>query len=283
MSVPKSGAGPRDAPEQAIAKLLEVMRRLREPVRGCPWDLEQTFETIVPYTLEEAYEVADAIARADLGALRSELGDLLFQVVFHARLAEEQGAFDFADVVTGIAGKLTRRHPHVFADASYANAAEQTAAWEQFKADERGAEGVRGTLDGIAQALPALTRAHKLGKRAAGVNFDWPNTDGVRDKVREELAELDEAVVGGEGEARMSEELGDLLFVIANWARHLGLDAEAALRGANAKFERRFAFIEAAALRHGLTLTGLSAEQWESFWREAKDAEKAAAGPKSAG
>ena len=226
-----SNTGPRSVlePEQALLRLLDVMRRLREPERGCPWDLAQTFETLVPYTLEEAYEVADAVARADLRALRDELGDLLFQVVFHSRLAEEQGAFSFADVAAGIADKLTRRHPHVFADATYASAAEQTSAWEQFKAAERDAHGARGTLDGVARALPALVRAHKLGKRAAGVNFDWPNTSGVRDKVREELAELDEAVNGREGEARMSEELGDLLFVIANWARHLGLDAEAAL------------------------------------------------------
>lgn len=274
---------PGSNPEQALAQLLDVMRRLREPARGCPWDLEQTFETIVPYTLEEAYEVADAIARNDLAALRGELGDLLFQVVFHARIAEEQGVFDFADVAASIVEKLTRRHPHVFADVTYANSAEQTSAWERFKADERGAVGARGTLDGIARALPALVRAHKLGKRAASVNFDWPNTSGVREKVREELAELDEAVAGAEGEARMSEELGDLLFVIANWARHLGLDAEAALRSANTKFERRFAFIEAAAHRNGLTLPGLSAEQWDAFWREAKVVEKAAAGPKSAG
>lgn len=267
---------------EALSQLLEVMRRLREPERGCPWDLEQTFETIVPYTLEEAYEVADAIARADLRALRDELGDLLFQVVFHSRLAEEQGAFGFADVAAGIAEKLTRRHPHVFSDASYASAAEQTSAWEQFKAVERGATGARGALDGVARALPALTRAHKLGKRAAGVNFDWPNTSGVRDKVREELAELDEAVQGREGEARMSEELGDLLFVIANWARHLGLDAEAALRSANAKFERRFAFIEAAAGPLGLALPSLTADQWEALWQQAKAAEKRPAGPDSA-
>ena len=282
MSVSKVSAGFQGAPEQALSKLLEVMRRLREPSRGCPWDLEQTFETIAPYTLEEAYEVADAIARADLHALRSELGDLLFQVVFHSRIAEEQGAFDFADVAVGIAEKLTRRHPHVFADTCYASTAEQTAAWERFKAEERGAEGARGILDGVAHALPALTRAHKLGKRAAGVNFDWPNTSGVRDKVREELAELDEAVNGGEGEARMSEELGDLLFVIANWARHLGLDPETALRGANTKFERRFAFIEASASRRGLALASLSAEQWETLWSQAKDMEKGSAAPKSA-
>ncbi len=281
MSLPTFDQDPDRKSAQSLARLLDVMRRLREPGRGCPWDLEQTFETIVPYTLEEAYEVADAIARADLRALRDELGDLLFQVVFHSRLAEEQGAFDFSDVAAGIAEKLTRRHPHVFADASYANAAEQTSAWEQFKAEERGATGARGTLDGVARALPALTRAHKLGKRAAGVNFDWSNTGGVRDKVREELAELDEAVQGGEGEARMSEELGDLLFVIANWARHLGLDAEAALRGANAKFERRFAHIEAAAARQGLALPGLSPEQWELLWQQAKRAEKQPASPDS--
>jgi ATP diphosphatase len=279
-----SNTGPRSVlePEQALLRLLDVMRRLREPERGCPWDLAQTFETLVPYTLEEAYEVADAVARADLRALRDELGDLLFQVVFHSRLAEEQGAFSFADVAAGIADKLTRRHPHVFADATYASAAEQTSAWEQFKAAERDAHGARGTLDGVARALPALVRAHKLGKRAAGVNFDWPNTSGVRDKVREELAELDEAVNGREGEARMSEELGDLLFVIANWARHLGLDAEAALRGANAKFERRFAFIEAAAGQQGLALSGLSAQQWETLWQAAKDTEKASESTTSA-
>lgn len=259
----------------ALGALLEVMRRLRDPATGCPWDREQTFASIAPYTLEEAFEVADAIERADLAALRDELGDLLFQVVFHARMAEEQGAFDFADVAAGIAGKLQRRHPHVFADARFATAAEQEAAWERLKAEERGAQGEAGVLDGVARALPALTRAQKLGKRAGRVGFDWPGATDVRAKVAEELAETDAAIAVDPASAHSFEELGDLLFVIANWARHLGHDPEAALRAATAKFERRFRHIEAAAAAAGQPLAGLDAAGWEALWQAAKRAEKA--------
>ena len=259
---------------KALARLLEVMRRLRDPLQGCPWDREQTFATIAPYTLEEAFEVADAIERQDLAALRDELGDLLFQVVFHARLAEEQGAFDFAAVADGIAAKLQRRHPHVFADTRYATADEQSSAWERFKAEERGAQGAAGVLDGVARALPALTRAQKLGKRAGRVGFDWPGAPDVRAKVAEELAELDEAVAADGASAHSFEELGDLLFVIANWARHLGHDPEAALRAATGKFERRFRHIERSAAATGERLEGLDAARWEALWQAAKRAER---------
>jgi ATP diphosphatase len=259
---------------QGIAALLEVMRRLRDPVTGCPWDREQSYATIIPYTLEEAFEVADAVERADLAALRDELGDLLFQVVFLARLAEEQGAFDFDAVAAGIAAKLVRRHPHVFAGASHADAQAQTADWERRKAEERAARGEGGTLAGVARALPALTRAQKIGKRAGRVGFDWPGAADVRDKVAEELAEVDAAVQVDPGSAHTFEELGDLLFVIANWARHLGHDPEAALRAATGKFERRFAHIEAAATAAGEPLESLSAARWEALWQAAKRAER---------
>lgn len=271
MEDPRGGCA---EPMAALASLLEVMRRLRDPVAGCPWDRQQTFETIAPYTLEEAFEVADAIERRDLGALRDELGDLLFQVVFHARLAEEQGAFGFGDVAASIAEKLQRRHPHVFAGVQHATAAEQQADWERLKAAERRTRGESGQLGGIARALPALSRARKLGQRAAAVRFDWPSVAGVREKVAEELSELDAAVAADPGSSHAFEELGDLLFVIANWARHLGHDPEAALRGANAKFERRFAYIERAAAAAGEPLEALDAERWEALWRQAKSLEK---------
>lgn len=253
--------------EQALADLLEVMRRLRDPQGGCPWDVAQTFSSIAPYTLEEAYEVADAIERDDMAALRDELGDLLFQVVFHARIAQEAGAFAFADVARGIADKLTRRHPHVFAAAAHAD-------WEGLKAQERKADGAQGALDGVALALPALTRAAKLGKRAARVNFDWQHGDQVRAKVSEELAELDAAVAADEGSARVEEELGDLLFALAQWARHQGIDPEAALRGANQKFQRRFAAMETLLSTQGRASNGLGLEQWETLWQQAKNAAK---------
>jgi MazG family protein len=257
-------------PEQALRQLLEVMAQLRDPRSGCPWDLAQDFASIVPYTLEEAFEVADAIERGEPAAIRDELGDLLFQVVFHARLGEERGWFDFAAVAAGIADKLRRRHPHVFADATRADAATQGVEWERIKAAERGAAGARGALDGIARALPALSRAAKLGRRAGRVGFDWPDAAGVRDKVREELAEVDEVLASGAASQRRAEELGDLLFAVANWSRHLGVDAEEALRAANHKFERRFAVMEALARSRGLDLAGLSAADWEGLWQEAK-------------
>ena len=228
-----------------IEKLLEIMDRLRDPDMGCPWDLEQDFPTIAPYTIEEAYEVADAIAREDMAALRDELGDLLFQVVFYARMAKEAGAFDFGDVVGAICGKMLRRHPHVFGSDAERAAGPAEGSWERIKAEERRDGDEEGALAGVALSLPALKRAQKLGKRAAGVGFDWPDRKGVRDKIAEELEELEEAV-GTRDPAQVEEEFGDLLFAIVNLARHLDVDAENALMGANRKFERRFADMEKA-------------------------------------
>jgi len=253
---------------EQLEALLTLMRRLRDPQGGCPWDREQTFETTAPYTIEEAYEVADAIARADQDRLCDELGDLLFQVVFHARIAEERGQFDFADVAQGIREKLVRRHPHVFGTAS-ADEAALRVSWEAHKASERAARGARGVLADVPAALPALTRAAKLGKRAGRVGFDWDGAAGVRAKIAEELAELDRAAEAG-GKDQIAEELGDLLFTIANWARHVDLDAEQALRSASLKFERRFDCMESQALRAQLRLETLSAAQWEQLWSAAK-------------
>jgi nucleoside triphosphate diphosphatase len=253
---------------EQLEALLALMRTLRDPQGGCPWDREQTFESIAPYTIEEAYEVADAIARADLERLCDELGDLLFQVVFHARMAEERGQFDFADVAQGIREKLVRRHPHVFGTASRDMAALRHS-WEAQKASERAARGSRGVLADVPGALPALTRAAKLGKRAGSVGFDWDGAAGVRAKIDEELAELDRAMEAGRKD-QISEELGDLLFTIANWARHLDLDAEQALRAASLKFERRFECMESQAERSQLRLETLSAAQWEHLWSVAK-------------
>lgn len=262
----------------AIETLLALMARLRDPQRGCPWDLEQTFETIAPYTIEEAYEVADAIERGEHERLRDELGDLLFQVVFHTRMAEERGWFDFADVAESIHNKLVRRHPHVFAGAAI-EAQHLPREWEAQKARERaqaaGDAGDRGTLAGVPKALPALVRAAKLGRRAARVGFDWPDTSGVRAKIDEELAELDAALEAGSAAAGRAgndaaAELGDLLFAVVNLSRHLALDAEGALRGANAKFERRFRNMERLAAKRGLALEQLTAAQWDELWRETK-------------
>ncbi|TLY94999.1 MAG: nucleoside triphosphate pyrophosphohydrolase [Gammaproteobacteria bacterium] len=267
--------------ERALGALLALMARLRDPQRGCPWDREQTFSSIAPYTIEEAYEVADAIERGEREGLRDELGDLLFQVVFHARMAEERGWFDFAAVATTIHDKLVRRHPHVFAGAS-PTPQELVRAWEQQKAQERAASdgpapaGEGTVLAGVPRALPALVRAAKLGRRAARVGFDWPDAREVRAKVLEELHEVDGALAAGEaGEAGsdsgvVADELGDLLFSIVNWSRHLKLDAEAALRAANAKFERRFATMESLARARSLDLESLSAAEWDALWREAK-------------
>jgi len=267
--------------ERALGALLALMARLRDPQRGCPWDREQTFSSIAPYTIEEAYEVADAIERGEREALRDELGDLLFQVVFHARMAEERGWFDFAAVATTIHDKLVRRHPHVFAGAS-PTPQELVRAWEQQKAQERAASagpapaGEGTVLAGVPRALPALVRAAKLGRRAARVGFDWPDAREVRAKVLEELHEMDGALAAGDaGEAGsdsgvVADELGDLLFSIVNWSRHLKLDAEAALRAANAKFERRFATMESLARARSLDLESLSAAEWDALWREAK-------------
>jgi len=255
-----------------IEDLLEIMRRLRDPETGCPWDREQTFRTIAPYTLEEAYEVADAIERDDMAGLKDELGDLLFQVVFHARMAQEAGRFDFADVARGLAEKMRRRHPHVFGDARVEDAAAQTEAWEAHKAKEAEARGeARGVLNGIPVGLPSLVRAQKLGKRAARVGFDWPDTAGVLDKLEEETRELHEAVQAlPDAPERAEEELGDLLFTIANLARHLGADAEGALRRANLKFEQRFGYIEARLAEDGRGPEDVSAKELERLWAEAK-------------
>jgi MazG family protein len=261
--------------ERAVTALLALMARLRDPEHGCPWDREQTFATIAPYTIEEAYEVADAIERGDAQQLRDELGDLLFQVVFHARMAEERGWFDFAEVATAIHDKLVRRHPHVFAGTAV-TAQQLVGIWEEQKAAERAATrpGAEvGVLANVPRALPSLTRALKLGRRAARVGFDWAEAGAVRAKVLEELGEVDAALAAAPAEAQreaLAEELGDLLFSIVNWSRHLELDPEAALRGANAKFERRFQRMEDLARERGLTLKQLSAQEWDALWREAK-------------
>ncbi|MEL7023769.1 MAG: nucleoside triphosphate pyrophosphohydrolase [Pseudomonadota bacterium] len=249
-----------------IENLLEIMARLRDPQSGCPWDVEQTFETIAPYTIEEAYEVADAVDRGDLSDLKDELGDLLLQVVFHARMAEEQSVFEFGDVVRSICDKLVRRHPHVFGDECHqGDADQQLTRWEDIKAAER-AQTVEagGALSGVAKALPALQRAQKLGKRAARVGFDWPNIDGVLAKVGEELAELAAAESGAE----RHEEFGDLLFSVAQVGRHFGIDAEEALRAANRKFVGRFEHMEKSHAR----LSELDPEALETAWETAKRA-----------
>lgn len=258
-------------PEGGIDRLVAIMARLRDPARGCPWDVEQDFDTIAPYTIEEAYEVAEAIANRDMGELVGELGDLLFQVVYHARMAEEAGAFAWGDVVRAISDKMIRRHPHVFGDESRdKSAAQQTADWERVKAGERGRAGA---LDGVATGLPALSRAVKLQNRAARVGFDWPDTGSVLDKIAEETAELVEAERAGDA-ARVFEEYGDLMFVMANLARHLGVDPEAALRAANGKFTRRFQAIEAALAAEGRTPADSDLAEMDALWDAAKRAER---------
>ena len=252
---------------KSIERLQKVMAALRHPQDGCPWDLEQTFASVAPYTIEEAYEVADAIARGDLDELRGELGDLLFQVVFHARMAEEQGAFDLSDVADAIVDKLTRRHPHVFGSPAERAAGQSSDSWESIKAAERAGKQDDGALAGVATALPALHRAQKLGGRAARVGFDWPEADGVRRKVTEELDELDVARAQGE-QAAVEEEFGDLLFALANFGRHLGLDAETALQKANAKFIERFEGMERDA--EGQPLADLSLDALEALWEAQK-------------
>ncbi len=258
-------------PEAALTRLLDIMARLRDPAAGCPWDIEQTFATIAPYTIEEAHEVADAIARGAWGELRGELGDLLLQVVYHARMGEEAGLFDFAAVATAIGDKMVARHPHVFgADSRDKTAADQVRDWERVKAAERGAAG---TLDGVALGLPALTRAVKLQTRAARVGFDWPDASHVLAKIVEEAHELTEAreqLSADETEA----EFGDLLFVLANLARHLAVDPEAALRRANAKFTRRFAAIEAALAARGRRPEDSTLDEMDALWNAAKAAER---------
>jgi ATP diphosphatase len=259
------------SPGKDIESLLEIMRALRDPDGGCPWDIEQTFATIAPYTIEEAYEVAGAIEAEDYDGLKDELGDLLLQVVYHARMAEEAGRFDFGDVVTAITTKMVRRHPHVFAEDSAAigSAAAQTVAWDEHKKRERAAKAQTGLLDDVPTALPALLRAVKLQKRAATVGFDWDNAKKVLDKLAEEAAEVVEAEASGDP-AKVEEEVGDLLFVVANLARHLKADPEGALRGANAKFVRRFKAIEAALAKKGRTTAEASLDEMEALWQAAK-------------
>ena len=245
-----------------IERLVTIMARLRDPVSGCEWDRAQTFASIAPYTIEEAYEVADACERGDMADLRDELGDLLLQVVFHSRMAEEAGHFALADVVASISDKMERRHPHIFGDAADGG----NHRWEQIKAEERAAKADSGALDGVAVGLPALLRAEKLQKRAARVGFDWPDASAPRAKIDEELAEVADAAT----QADREEEIGDLLFAVANWARHLGVDPEAALRAGNAKFERRFKAMEAADAE--FATRDLDAQ--EALWRAVKTAER---------
>ncbi len=284
--------------EQATAALLQLMARLRDPDKGCPWDREQTFATIAPFTIEEAYEVADAIDRDDPRQLRDELGDLLFQIVFHSRMAEERGWFNYADVATSIHDKLVRRHPHVFAGAVVEDLSRtarwppnegqggrdpttkyDASTWEELKARERaeaGRSADSSALADVPKALPALARAAKLGRRAARVGFDWQEAGQVREKVLEEIAEVDQVLAEGApvgestSQARLAEELGDLLFAIANWTLHLQVDPEEALRAANVKFERRFRRMEALAGARGRALESLSAGEWDDLWRQAK-------------
>lgn len=259
-------------PAPNIQRLLEVMARLRRPQDGCPWDLQQNFATIAPYTIEEAYEVAEAIRTNDMAALKDELGDLLLQVVFHARMAEEDGSFDFEAVAGAIADKMVRRHPHVFGEHREADAEAQTRSWEALKAAERAAKAEReghahSVLDGVTLGLPGLTRAVKLQNRAARVGFDWPEASQVLDKIEEEIGELRSALQDGGPPAEIEDELGDILFALANLARHLKVDPEAALRGTNGKFEERFRAVE-AAFPEGLENTSL--EEMEAAWQKAK-------------
>ncbi len=258
-----------------IDRLRGIMARLRDPEGGCPWDVAQTFATIAPYTIEEAYEVADTIERGDMVELKSELGDLLFQAVFHARMAEEAGLFDFDDVANAMSDKLVRRHPHVFADEkAKADAVEQKARWEDIKAAERASKAQHGVLDDVPVGLPALARAAKLTKRAARVGFDWPSTDEVFDKLHEEVAELRVEIAAGDLD-KARDEMGDLLFVVANLARKLGVEPEDALRATNAKFVRRFGFIEAELARDGRTPDQSDLAEMDGLWDAAKAAERA--------
>ncbi|PHR93334.1 MAG: nucleoside triphosphate pyrophosphohydrolase [Robiginitomaculum sp.] len=254
-----------------LERLIALMARLRDPQTGCPWDKEQTFKTIAPYTIEEAYEVSDAIDKNDMGELKEELGDLLLQVVFHARMGEEQGAFDFAEICDTLVRKMISRHPHVFGDAEQRDSATQTQAWaqnwESLKAQERSQKGTSSVLDGVASALPALMRAEKLQKRAARVGFDWPNADLVLAKVTEEAAEIAEAQANGEPQHRIHEEVGDLLFAVTNLARKLGVDPEHALRDTNRKFTNRFQYIEKNADQD---LSDMPLDDMEALWQKAK-------------
>ncbi|WP_370231431.1 nucleoside triphosphate pyrophosphohydrolase [Cognatishimia sp.] len=261
-------------PNGGMPRLLEIMRRLRDPETGCPWDIEQDFSTIAPYTIEEAYEVADAIDRQAWDELKGELGDLLFQSVFHAQMASERGLFDFNDVADTMSDKMVTRHPNVFGDESRDKSADQqTRDWETIKAAERAGKEQKGTLDGVAVGLPALLRALKLQKRAARVGFDWPDTSHVIDKIVEEAKELEQAR-STLGEAEIAEEYGDLLFVMVNLGRHLGLDPENALRATNAKFTRRFEAVEEKLADRGKTPSQSTLEEMDALWDEVKLEEK---------
>ena len=263
-------------PDGGMPRLLEIMRRLRDPQTGCPWDIEQDFVTIAPYTIEEAYEVADAITRSDWAELEGELGDLLLQTVYHTQMGQEAGHFSFETVVRSISDKMVARHPHVFGDESREKSAEQQVAdWEKIKAAERAGKKQTRTLDGVAAGLPALTRAVKLQKRAARVGFDWPDTNHVIDKIIEESAELVEAR-DTLTQREVEEEFGDLLFVVANLGRHLDIDPEAALRGTNAKFTRRFEAVEDALAADGRTPTQSNLEEMDALWDQVKRLEKGA-------
>lgn len=258
-----------------LQKLLDIMAQLRDPKDGCAWDVEQTFETIAPYTVEEAYEVAEAIDNNDMDALKDELGDLMFQAVFHARMAEEAGYFNFSDVIDAISDKMIRRHPHVFGDENYRDAEEQTVAWEEQKARERAEKKQKSILDGVTVGLPALTRAVKLQKRAARVGFDWPSTSGVIDKLNEEMLELSEELIADkQDQEKIEEEFGDMMFVYANLARHLKIDPEQALKKANNKFTRRFNKIEQEIVNKGSSFGQYSLNELEEFWQQAKIEEK---------
>lgn len=261
-----------------MERLIKVMAALRHPETGCAWDLEQTFATIAPYTIEEAYEVEDAIAEGDMTHLKEELGDLLLQVAFHSRMAEEEGHFDFADVAGTIADKMIKRHPHVFGDASVRNSTEQTIAWEDQKAEERAEKATAdakpvSTLDGVAANLPALLRAVKLQKRAARVGFDWPDVRPVLEKIQEELEELKQEIDQAGSDARVKEEYGDLMFVMANLARHLHLDPEESLREANRKFSRRFGAVESLAIAESGDIHGHDLDYLDGLWDRVKAAE----------
>lgn len=266
-----------------IEKLIDVMARLRDPKGGCPWDLEQSFETIAPYTIEEAYEVADAIATGDRQVLRDELGDLLFQVVYYAQMSREEGGFDFNDIAEAVTAKMIRRHPHVFGDAQVSDAAAQTRAWEEHKAEERAARTTRRDeepriLAGIARSLPALIRADKLTKRAARVGFDWQTTDQVIAKIEEELAETKAEIDTNAPVEKLRGEIGDLLFAVANLARKFGIDPEAALRQTNEKFIARFAHIEAALAARGKSPEESDLAEMDDLWNEAKERKSEDAG-----
>ena len=272
-----------NAPAAALLNLLTLMAQLRDPDTGCPWDVQQDFASIAPYTIEEAYEVADAIARGDIADLRDELGDLLLQVVFHARIAEEAGHFDFTAVAAAISDKLVRRHPHVFGDQGKISAATQSASWESLKAAERAANAAakgrpESVLDGVPLPFPALLRAYKLQRRAARVGFDWPELAPVAAKVEEEWAELTAEIDNAGDQARLTEEVGDLLFAMVNLARHLEIDPEAALRAGNAKFERRFRAVEDGFREKGRQMAAASIEDMEVLWNAAKASEKGDSG-----